>query len=108
MGRSAPVLPPLDDRSGVGRPTDGALGFWKVLGEVFPDAREQRCWFHVGSNVLAALSKSAHPGAKADLAEIYNAEAGLTPWRRSKRSTLTMARQVREGRAHRTTRRIRR
>ncbi len=32
------------------------------------------CWFHVGGNVLAALPKSAHPGAKAALAEIYNAE----------------------------------
>jgi transposase-like protein len=52
---------------------DGALGFWKALREVFPDTREQRCWFHVRSNVLAALPKSEHPGAKA-LAEIYNAE----------------------------------
>ena len=53
---------------------DGALGFWKALREVFPVTREQRCWFHVSSNVLAALPKSAHPGAKAALAEIYNAE----------------------------------
>jgi putative transposase len=53
---------------------DGALGFWKALREVFPDTREQRCWFHVSSNVLAALPKSAHPGAKAALAEIHNAE----------------------------------
>ena len=53
---------------------DGALGFWKALREVFPATREQRCWFHVSSNVLAALPKSAHPGAKAALAEIYNAE----------------------------------
>jgi transposase-like protein len=44
------------------------------LREVFPATREQRCWFHVGSNVLAALPKSAHPGAKAALAEIYNAQ----------------------------------
>jgi transposase-like protein len=53
---------------------DGALGFWKALREVFPDTKEQRCWFHVQSNVLAALPKSAHPGAKAALAEIFNAE----------------------------------
>ncbi len=53
---------------------DGALGFWKALREVFPETKEQRCWFHVGGNVLAALPKSAHPGAKAALAEIYNAE----------------------------------
>ncbi len=53
---------------------DGALGFWKAIREVFPDTKEQRCWFHAGGNVLAALPKSAHPGAKAALAEIFNAE----------------------------------
>ena len=53
---------------------DGALGFWKALREVFPDTAEQRCWFHVQANVLAALPKSAHPGAKAALAEIHQAE----------------------------------
>lgn len=53
---------------------DGALGFWKALREVFPDTLEQRCWFHVLGNVLAALPKSAHPGAKKALAEVYNAE----------------------------------
>jgi len=25
---------------------DGALGFWSALREVFPQTREQRCWFH--------------------------------------------------------------
>jgi len=63
---------------GMGAPVlaagDGALGFWKAVREVFPETKEQRCWFHVGGNVLAALPKSAHPGAKAALAEIYNAE----------------------------------
>jgi transposase-like protein len=53
---------------------DGALGFWTALREVFPDTREQRCWFHKIANVLAALPKSAHPGAKKALAEIWNAE----------------------------------
>jgi len=53
---------------------DGALGFWGALREVFPQTREQRCWFHKISNVLAALPKSAHPGAKKALAEIWNAE----------------------------------
>jgi transposase-like protein len=53
---------------------DGALGFWKAVRDVFPETKEQRCWFHVGGNVLAALPKSAHPSAKAALAEIYNAE----------------------------------
>jgi transposase-like protein len=43
---------------------DGALGFWGALREVFTDTREQRCWFHKIANVLVALPKSAHPGAK--------------------------------------------
>ncbi len=53
---------------------DGALGFWGALREVFPQTREQRCWFHKIANVLDALPKSAQPGAKKALAEIWNAE----------------------------------
>ena len=53
---------------------DGALGFWKAVRDVFPQAREQRCWWHKIGNVLSALPKSAHPAAKRALAEIYNAE----------------------------------
>jgi putative transposase len=53
---------------------DGALGFWSALREVFPQTREQRCWFHRIANTLGALPKSAHPGAKKALAEIWNAE----------------------------------
>ena len=53
---------------------DGALGFWGALREVFPTTREQRCWLHKIGNVLGALPKSAHPGAKKALADIWNAE----------------------------------
>jgi len=53
---------------------DGALGFWAAVRDVFPATVEQRCWFHKIANVLAALPKSAHPGAKKALAEIWNAE----------------------------------
>jgi len=53
---------------------DGALGFWGALREVFPETKEQRCWFHKIGNVLSAMPKSAHPGAKKALAEIWNAE----------------------------------
>ena len=53
---------------------DGALGFWAAVREVFPDTKEQRCWFHLAANVLNCLPKSAQPGARAALAEIYNAE----------------------------------
>jgi len=63
-GMTAPVL-------AIG---DGALGFWKAVREVFPATREQRCWFHKQANVLAALPKSAYPGASAAIKDIYNAE----------------------------------
>jgi transposase-like protein len=53
---------------------DGALRFWGALREVFPETREQRCWFHKIANCLGALPKSAHLGAKKALAEIWNAE----------------------------------
>lgn len=64
---------PVKPRPGPwGRP--GVLGFWTALREAFPDTREQRCWWHKLGNVLAALPAPAHPGAKAALAEICNAE----------------------------------
>jgi transposase-like protein len=53
---------------------DGALGFWDALREVFPQAGEGRCWFRQTADVLAALPKSAQPGAKKALAGIWGAE----------------------------------
>ena len=53
---------------------DGALGFWKALGEVWPTTREQRCWVHKTANVLNKLPKSQHPKAKRALQEIWMAE----------------------------------
>ena len=53
---------------------DGALGFCSAVREVFPETREQRCWWHTIGNVLNALPKSAQPGAKKALAEIWNAQ----------------------------------
>ncbi|GGX41244.1 IS256 family transposase [Streptomyces chryseus] len=63
-GMHAPVLAVGDD----------ALGFWKAIAEVFPATRHQRYWVHKIANVLNALPKSAQPGAKKALQEIYNAE----------------------------------
>ena len=37
---------------------DGALGFWKALGEIWPTTREQRCWVHKTANVLNKLETS--------------------------------------------------
>lgn len=53
---------------------DGALGFWKALAEVFPETCEQRCWVHKTANVLDSMPKSAQPGAKKAIQDIYNAE----------------------------------
>jgi transposase-like protein len=52
----------------------GALGFWKALGEVWPTAREQRCWVHKTANILNKLPKSLHTKAKRALQEIWMAE----------------------------------
>ena len=53
---------------------DGALGFWKALGEVWPTTREQRCWVHKTANVLNKLPKSLHAKAKRALQDIWMAE----------------------------------
>jgi len=53
---------------------DGALGFWKAAGEVWPTTREQRCWVHKTANVLNKLPKSQQPKAKRALQEIWMAE----------------------------------
>ena len=53
---------------------DGALGFWKAAGEVWPQTREQRCWVHKTANVLNKLPKSQQPKAKRALHEIWMAE----------------------------------
>ena len=66
---------------------DGALGFWKALGEVWPTTQEQRCWVHKTlserlpltinvrlTNILNKLPKSQQPKAKRSLQEIWMAE----------------------------------
>ena len=53
---------------------DGALGFWKALGEVWPTTREQRCWVHKTANILNKMPKSLHTKAKRSLQEIWMAE----------------------------------
>src|SRR5262249_30437267 len=58
----------LDPKLAIG---DGALGFWKAVRQVWPEAREQRCWVHKTANVLDKLPKSVQPKAKRMLHEIY-------------------------------------
>ena len=52
---------------------DGALGFWKALAKVFPNAAHQRCWFHKTGNVLNRMPKKVHAKAKGDLQQIWMA-----------------------------------
>jgi transposase-like protein len=52
---------------------DGGLGLWAALREVFPATRAQRDWVHKTANVLAALPKAVHAGARRALAEIRDA-----------------------------------
>jgi transposase-like protein len=59
-------------------------GFGKPSATCSSDTKEKRCWWHKIGNVLAALPKSAHPGAKKALAEIYNAENREQPSKAAK------------------------
>jgi putative transposase len=52
---------------------DSALGFWKALGTVWPETREQRCWVHRLANVLDKLPKRLQPRAKDELHQIMRA-----------------------------------
>ena len=54
---------------------DGALGFWQALHEVWPKAKQQRCWVHKVTNVLNKLPPSLQGKAKQDLHAIYEAES---------------------------------
>ena len=53
---------------------DGALGFWKAMGQVWPSTKGQRCWVHKSSNVLDKMPKGVQPKAKSALHGIYEAE----------------------------------
>jgi len=53
---------------------DGALGFWKAIGQVYPAAERQRCWVHKTANVLDKMPKSVQPSAKSLIHDIYRAE----------------------------------
>jgi len=52
---------------------DGALGFWKAMSKVFPQARHQRCWVHKTANILNKVPKSVRSKFKKALHEIWMA-----------------------------------
>ena len=53
---------------------DGALGFWKALGQVWGNTKRQRCWMHKTGNTLNYMPKAVQPRAKQALHEIWMAE----------------------------------
>jgi transposase-like protein len=61
----------IDPKLAIG---DGALGFWAAVRKIFPQIREQRCWFHKSGNVLNLFPKSVQPRAKEALHEIWMAD----------------------------------
>ena len=67
------VLRDLRDR-GMSSPRlvvgDGHLGIWGALANVYPEAREQRCWNHKIINVLDRLPKARQEQAKLMLRSI--------------------------------------
>jgi putative transposase len=73
-GMAAPIL-------AVG---DGNLGLWAAIRDVYPEAREQRCWKHKIANILDKLPKRLQARAKERLHEIMyapdreNALEGIT------------------------------
>jgi len=52
---------------------DGGPGFWKALGQVFPETRRQRCWMHKACNVLNHFPKGRQPTVKGKLQDIWMA-----------------------------------
>ncbi len=52
---------------------DGNLGLWAALNEVFPQARQQRCWNDRALNVIDKLPKRLQPAARGRLREISQA-----------------------------------
>jgi transposase-like protein len=54
---------------------DGHLGIWGALGEIYPEAEEQRCWNHRLMNVIDQLPKKVWPEAKVLLRKIPYADS---------------------------------
>jgi putative transposase len=52
---------------------DGIEGIWKALRDVYPQARQQRCWVHKMRNVLDKVPQHAQEEVKHALRAIYRA-----------------------------------
>jgi transposase-like protein len=53
---------------------DGNLGIWGALANVFPEAKEQRCWNHRIMNILDQVPKKQQPQARQLVTKIPYAE----------------------------------
>lgn len=53
---------------------DGDLGFWSALRDVWPETKEQRCWFHKLGNVIDKLPKKLQPKGKRMLHRVLYAD----------------------------------
>ena len=53
-GPAARLQTPRHDRPGVRGRGRGA-GFWKAIRDVFPDTKEQRCWWHKIESTFATV-----------------------------------------------------
>jgi len=53
---------------------DGNLGIWGALANVFPEAKEQRCWNHRIMNILDQVPKKHRPEARQLVTKIPYAE----------------------------------
>jgi transposase-like protein len=53
---------------------DGAMGFWSAVTKIYPETRQQRCWFHKMGNVLNKIPKSMQPAVKSALQQIWMAK----------------------------------
>jgi putative transposase len=53
--------------------SDGALGLWAALDEVFPTMRHQRCWNHRRLNLLDKVPKRLHKEVRAKLTAVAEA-----------------------------------
>lgn len=50
------------------------MGFWSPLRDVWPETKEQRCWFHKLGNVIDKLPKKLQPKGKRILHEVLYAD----------------------------------
>ncbi|MDI6767262.1 MAG: IS256 family transposase [Bacteroidota bacterium] len=54
---------------------DGIAGVWKALRDVFPHARQQRCWIHKMRNIIDKVPTHAEDEIREELRAMYHARS---------------------------------